>query len=85
MNLVPSTVLYDVLKRDHECVLCGAAPEIDSDVRLHVDHIVPRSKGGSNEMSNFQVLCAECNLGKSNRDDTAFGENNNSKASAEMV
>lgn len=30
--------------------------------------------GGLNEMSNLQVLCAECNLGKSNRDDTAFGD-----------
>ena len=74
MDPVPSTVRYDVLKRDRKCVLCGATPEIDSDVRLHVDHIIPRSKGGSNEMSNLQVLCAECNLGKSNRDDTAFGE-----------
>ena len=53
---------------------CGAAPEADSNVRLHVDHIVPRSKGGSNDMNNLQVLCAECNLGKSNRDDTVFIE-----------
>ena len=50
------------------------SPEADTAVRLHVDHIVPRSKGGSNELSNLQVLCAECNLGKSNRDDTAFVE-----------
>jgi len=74
LDPVPSTVRYDVLKRDRKCVLCGAAPEVDSAVRLHVDHIVPRSKGGSNDMSNLQVLCAECNLGKSNRDDTAFIE-----------
>ena len=74
LDPVPSTVRYDVLKRDRKCVLCGAAPDVDSAVRLHVDHIVPRSKGGSNDMSNLQVLCAECNLGKSNRDDTAFVE-----------
>ena len=74
LDPVPSTVRYDVLKRDRKCVLCGAAPEVDSAVRLHVDHIVPRSKGGSNDISNLQVLCAECNLGKSNRDDTAFVE-----------
>lgn len=74
LDPVPSTVRYDVLKRDRKCVLCGAAPEVDSAVRLHVDHIVPRSKGGSNDMSNLQVLCAECNLGKSNHDDTAFVE-----------
>jgi ATP adenylyltransferase len=74
LDPVPSTVRYDVLKRDRKCVLCGAAPEVDSAVRLHVDHIIPRSKGGSNDISNLQVLCAECNLGKSNRDDTAFIE-----------
>ena len=85
MDPVPSTVRYDVLKRDRKCGLCGAAPEIDSDVRLHVDHIVPRSKGGSNEMSNLQVLCSECNLGKSNRDDTAFGEIDDGKANAETA
>ena len=78
-------MLYDVLKCDRKCVLCGAAPESDSEVRLDVEHIVPRSKGGSNEMSNLQVLCAECNLGESNRDGTAFRENDNSKASAETA
>jgi 5-methylcytosine-specific restriction endonuclease McrA len=85
MDPVPSTVRYDVLKCDRKCVLCGAAPELDSDVRLHVDHIVPRSKGGSNDMSNLQALCAECNLGKSNRDNTAFGESGDGKASAKTV
>lgn len=74
LDPVPSTVRYDVLKRDRKCVLCGAAPEVDSAVRLHVDHIIPRSKGGSNDIGNLQVLCAECNLGKSNRDNTAFVE-----------
>jgi hypothetical protein len=72
MDPVPSTVRFDVLKRDRKCVLCGASPSADSDVRLHVDHIVPRSKGGSNDIGNLQTLCSECNLGKSNRDNTAF-------------
>jgi ATP adenylyltransferase len=72
MDPVPSTVRYDVLKRDRKCVLCGAIPSADNDVHLHVDHVTPRSKGGSNDFENLQTLCSECNLGKSNRDDTAF-------------
>jgi len=71
---VPNTVRYDILKRDRKCMLCGASPETDNEVRLHVDHIVPRSKGGSNDFSNLQTLCMECNLGKSNRDDSDFVE-----------
>ncbi|MFL6094808.1 MAG: HNH endonuclease [Blastococcus sp.] len=34
----------------------------------HVDHITARSRGGSNNpRTNGQLLCARCNLGKSNR------------------
>ena len=55
----------DVLRRDKRtCQHCGAqAPN----VAVHVDHKVPASKGGATTLSNLQVLCAECNLGKGNR------------------
>jgi len=32
----------------------------------HVDHIIPKSKGGDGSPSNGQVLCGTCNLDKSN-------------------
>lgn len=35
--------------------------------KMHADHIVPWSKGGKTEESNCQVLCASCNLQKSNK------------------
>ncbi len=66
---VPGNVRYDVLARDRKCKLCGRGP---SDAILQVDHIIPRAKGGSNDPSNLQVLCAECNQGKGARDDTDF-------------
>lgn len=36
-------------------------------VKLHVDHIVPVSRGGKTVMSNLQTLCEDCNCGKGNR------------------
>ena len=56
---------YTVLKRDcFRCCACGASPAKDSSVELHVDHIVPWSKGGETTLSNLQTLCYRCNLGK---------------------
>lgn len=73
---VPLTTRYEVLKRaGKRCELCGVAEGDESyeeRLPLHVDHITPRSKGGSNELDNLQVLCRACNLGKGNRDDTDF-------------
>jgi 5-methylcytosine-specific restriction endonuclease McrA len=56
-----------VLKRDHyTCVKCGRSPATQRGCILHIDHIVPFSKGGSNEIENLQTLCDKCNLGKGN-------------------
>jgi hypothetical protein len=65
---VPTSTRYEVLKRaGGRCQLCHT-----NERPLHVDHIVPRSKGGTNDLVNLQALCDECNLGKSNKDATDF-------------
>ena len=57
---------WKVLQRDHfTCVGCGMTPALNPGVTLHVDHIVPWSKGGETTFSNLQTLCSRCNLGKS--------------------
>ncbi|WP_244909802.1 HNH endonuclease [Gordonibacter pamelaeae] len=57
---------YDVLHRDgFHCVRCGRGRE--DGVKLHVDHIVPVSRGGESVMGNLQTLCEVCNCGKGNR------------------
>ena len=64
---VPDGLRYKVLKRDHfKCCACGASPAKDPSVELHIDHIIPWSKGGETTFDNLQVLCSKCNLGKSN-------------------
>lgn len=58
---------WHVLQRDHFiCCACGASPALTPGVELHVDHIVPWSKGGETVLNNLQTLCSVCNLGKSN-------------------
>lgn len=58
---------WHVLQRDRfTCCACGASPALTLGVELHVDHIVPWSKGGETALKNLQTLCSACNLGKSN-------------------
>ena len=54
-----------VLKRDNfTCQHCGKT--VEDGAKLEVDHIIPVSLGGTDDMNNLQVLCIECNRGKSN-------------------
>jgi len=59
---------YKVLKRDRfRCVLCGASPATHLGCVLHVDHVIPHSKGGKTVADNLRCLCETCNLGKSTK------------------
>lgn len=40
----------------------------------HVDHVVPLSRGGSNDISNLVIACASCNLKKNNKLPHEWGE-----------
>lgn len=54
---------FQVFVRDEfRCRYCGRAAE--DAIILHVDHVIPRSKGGSDSVDNLVTACAECNLGK---------------------
>lgn len=65
---IPGKVRLDVFERDdYKCQMCGRT--VEDGIKLHIDHIVPFSKGGSNDMDNLQVLCHECNLAKHDRMD----------------
>jgi hypothetical protein len=56
---------FRILLRDgFSCQACGASPLQDRGVELHVDHILPWSKGGETEENNLQTKCKRCNLGK---------------------
>ena len=64
-------IRHDALKSSEgRCDLCGRPAS--RSVRLHVDHIIPRSVRPdlALDINNLQVLCADCNLGKGNSDST---------------
>jgi len=54
-----------VLTRDdYTCQTCGDRGGPYGDVELHVDHILPKSRGGSHREENLQTLCRSCHDGK---------------------
>ena len=44
-----------------QCLRCG------STTNVQIDHVIPKSWGGSHDFSNLQPLCGSCNRSKSNR------------------
>ena len=66
--LMRPSLRYKILKRDSfRCTICGASAQ--EGAKLHVDHIIPISKGGKTVESNLRTLCERCNLGKRDRYD----------------
>ena len=58
---------FKVLLRDRfACCGCGRSPAMSPGTELHVDHIVPWSKGGETIFENLRTMCAQCNIGRSN-------------------
>lgn len=67
-RIMTASMRYEIMRRDgFRCVLCGRGAE--DGVKLHVDHILPVSKGGKTEVSNLRTLCSECNMGKRDKYD----------------
>lgn len=52
---------YLLEKWGRKCAYCN-----EEDSRLEIDHIIPKSKGGSNRVSNLTIACKDCNRTKAN-------------------
>lgn len=55
-----------VFALNSKCILCRTRNN------LQIDHIYPKSKGGSDVLGDLQVLCAKCNQKKSNKFQSHF-------------
>jgi len=60
---------YLLQKFDHSCVYCGL-----TDVPLEIDHVKPRSRGGSDRASNLVIACIGCNEEKGSQPAKEFVE-----------
>ena len=54
-----------IINRDNQkCRYCGRSR--DDGIKLTVDHIIPFSRGGTDDLGNLWTLCSDCNQGKDN-------------------
>jgi len=59
-----SGIRQQVEQRARErCEYCHA-PQNACGYRFHLEHIIPRTKGGEDALSNLALACASCNLAK---------------------
>ena len=58
---------YLLEKWGRECAYCG-----EKDTPLEIEHIVARSQGGSNRITNLTLACHDCNKDKGNDSLEAF-------------
>jgi 5-methylcytosine-specific restriction endonuclease McrA len=59
---------YLLEKWHRQCAYCGK-----ENVPLEIEHLTPRSRGGSNRVSNLALACTSCNQRKGNRTAAEFG------------
>lgn len=61
--------LRDYIKErdNYTCCGCGNSTNVEPNLLLEIDHIIPISKGGLTEEDNLQTLCWKCNRAKSDK------------------
>ncbi|MDD4438171.1 MAG: HNH endonuclease signature motif containing protein [Tissierellia bacterium] len=69
-HYLPEWLKRAIIYRDNgKCQHCGkdlsGLISINNDKELQFDHVIPLEQGGTNDATNFQLLCSECNFKKS--------------------
>lgn len=64
MRVSPQKAIAVFQRTNGRCGYCGCALDFEG---YTTDHMVPRSKGGGNELSNLLACCKTCNRSKAAR------------------
>lgn len=59
---------YLLEKYNHRCIYCGK-----TNIPLEIEHIISKSRGGTNRIDNLGIACHECNQKKNNMTAEEFG------------
>jgi len=59
----PKLRLFVRTRANHRCEYCGIPQEF-SELRFHIEHIIPRQHGGIDDAENLALACPDCNLRK---------------------
>lgn len=57
-----------IVRQRGKCAVCGNPLKYG----VHIDHVVPVSRGGTSDPANLQALCPKCNLSKGAKDSAEF-------------
>lgn len=69
-DYIPKNLRKSVIERDgYYCVYCD---DDLKDQEIHLDHIIPESRGGTTTRDNLQVTCRKCNLSKGTLSEAEF-------------
>lgn len=67
---IPLNLRKRIIERDGlYCVYCD---DNLSNAEIHMDHVIPESKGGETTYNNLQVTCRKCNLAKGTLPESEF-------------
>lgn len=69
MGTITIKRLREIANVSYNCPYCG---EHLTGANMHIDHVIPLSKGGTNTDNNVQLLCNVCNLAKSSMTEEQF-------------
>lgn len=68
LSSIPKPLRTEVSRRDDaRCRYCGLR-QLGQSASFHVDHVVPRSRGGTTSIDNLALQCPSCSLRKSNKE-----------------